>query len=975
MIVAPVPNASEMTSTPSQNGPEIEHAEVNNQETGDDWATVEVKRSSRKKNTTPRPMHNNTQHSEFHNTSKKQRGFRNTGIPAKTKKVNRKIVDEVLSSIVERVADEEEARKAKTAVPSPPRVVNSWRNGPPGAKTQQPQVPLSFAAALKAKPTMRDVVAGTHSSRFAGHKTPADRKETQTSTAADPKEHDTPKKPPVVKRTKTTVNSADQNTAPTYQETVSAMSNTSAVPNGSKFDPPTVTNERKSDSSTGFTDEAPQNLDREVAQKDEPIDATPPLPTLLSPENASSATSSVASSLEVTHTRHVHHHHRSPSAADTNDVGYHLLDVCDRLSRDMSLFMSRRALALTIRRRERGALLAALQDCVSEIWPNQCHVQLYGSCATQLDLPASDIDVVVVGFDRQDSGGSPSHGPQSLSQTKSASSESIGTTQSTEELSAEEAQKAPRSSSSQLSAERVMRLAADLESKPWAVRVKAIPGATVPVVKVLADPSRLGHSSGSGEWMERHQHLAAQAAAASGQGPTEDSGKEKETGTEDDSYPRTSLLPWRGSDVMKGLLSLDITFDGIEHGGVGSTEYSAFVVSQLSAPYNVHPDATPFVQVLMVMKELLAQRKLNEPYFGGLSSYALLLLLLALVREREIIRAEIDRCELQKASISCSAELNGGVASGIAAEDRGASKAGQSTPTHWHSPPAMEYGSTSPWDRTGLQSTSSSVSNKVRTTSRNPSPSSWASIARKDHDSTNKTETSKPSPDPTGLPQKLSYAKAAKRRQRQSIPPQESNDSTTSPHESLQDENGTGESSCVTPTCFPQGYNDIVEVLCSGETTAGKLLMHFLLYYGQHFDPQTTAIDFRMEYPNHSTQFAYFSSFTARRTPGTIDPVTGMLTVDPIVVYDPLYYGSDINVARRCYEWRQVRWIFAQSYATLANAVERSKTPPATPTTSSQTPPPNGARTKESSSSVYNPEDSMDANDPSSSLLRCLLSF
>jgi hypothetical protein len=33
--------------------------------------------------------------------------------------------------------------------------------------------------------------------------------------------------------------------------------------------------------------------------------------------------------------------------------------------------------------------------------------------------------------------------------------------------------------------------------------------------------------------------------------------------------------PWRGADVMKWSLSLDITFEGPEHGGIASTEFSA----------------------------------------------------------------------------------------------------------------------------------------------------------------------------------------------------------------------------------------------------------------------------------------------------------------------------------------------------------------------------------------------------------------
>jgi hypothetical protein len=93
-----------------------------------------------------------------------------------------------------------------------------------------------------------------------------------------------------------------------------------------------------------------------------------------------------------------------------------------------------------------------------------------------------------------------------------------------------------------------------------------------------------------------------------------------------------------------------------------------------------------------------------------------------------------------------------------------------------------------------------------------------------------------------------------------------------------------------------------------------------------------------------------------------------MLTVDPIVVYDPLEGAENNNVARRCFAWNSVRWIFAQSYATLSSAVERSATPPTTP----------GGKPSlatDGNPSPYNPDDVGDLMDPSSPLLRCLLSF
>jgi hypothetical protein len=178
------------------------------------------------------------------------------------------------------------------------------------------------------------------------------------------------------------------------------------------------------------------------------------------------------------------------------------------------------------------------------------------------------------------------------------------------------------------------------------------------------------------------------------------------------------------------------------------------------------------------------------------------------------------------------------------------------------------------------------------------------------------------------------------------------------------------------PSFYPQGYNDVIEVLCSGETTAGKLLMHFLLYYGQHFDAQSTAIDIsgkhERDFGGHVSPYSYYSPFIPRRSAGVIDPVTGMLTVEPIVIYDPLEGAENNNVARRCFAWSSVRWVFAQSYATLSSAVERSSTPPTTPGGAGKT---SVATESNLSDAIPSSEMMGDLMDPSSPLLRCLLSF
>jgi hypothetical protein len=181
------------------------------------------------------------------------------------------------------------------------------------------------------------------------------------------------------------------------------------------------------------------------------------------------------------------------------------------------------------------------------------------------------------------------------------------------------------------------------------------------------------------------------------------------------------------------------------------------------------------------------------------------------------------------------------------------------------------------------------------------------------------------------------------------------------------------------PSFFSQGYTDIIEVLCSGETTAGKLLMHFLLYYGQHFDAQATAIDLSGKhervFTGHGLPYSYFSPYIPRRTTGTIDPVTGMLTVDPIVVYDPLEGAEHNNVARRCFAWNSVRWIFAQSYATLSSAVERSATPPTTPAGRGSSCALNSTEANAGGPSQITEDTGGDQLDSTSPLLRCLLSF
>ena len=817
---------------------------------------------------------------------------------------------------------------------------------------------------------------------------------------------------------------ADQSTAPTYQETVSALSSTSnTVENGINAvvkhkQEITYTNGsapiNQQNASVAKIENGGGSIDAEtVTHPPDRVPANnnsspnhslrspvPPLPTLLSPENANSTTSSVASSLEAPHGRH-HHLHHAPSPDDHNAVGYHLLDVCDRLSQDIALFMKSRAQAVSLRRNERAVLLGALQEVVSGIWSNACRVELYGSCATLLDLPSSDLDVVIIGLDNRSSGvfswkNAGDVTPPTATRSKSEGAVDESGLKSSPQSTTPTAPPPPYIPVYSANAHRVMRLSAAIERLPWAVQVKSIPNATVPVIKILADPSKIPGFSTSSEWQGYSTQSAEQGYGGS---TTSSVGSPADS---NGSAAARAYQPWRGSDLMNGLISLDITFQGPEHGGIGSTDYSWHVVNRFCQEMGIpNPDDTPFVQCLMVLKELLVQRKLNEPYSGGLSSYALLLLLTALMRERAAIRGELERVEQHRQTASLAAsggimtpapqegansqqtayqisEMSSHGKAGATETKSSGSEDGRKTP--------LAKGTSTSWASVARNSEPTAISegdsqNRSQQQEEQRKPISFADVVGKSSASSQSASTfgatkdmgsvqqTAPSPQKSGAWQtnknweRRSHQGSAdaqtssgKAGQNKAKNPGHHNSRSISSHTGS--ENGSiGNSNAndvksdvyphrvimehqfhpqqqqydpnLVPSFFPQGFDDVIEVLCLGETTSGKLLMHFLLHYGQYFDASTTAIDisgkhervFNTPYP---TPYSYTTPFIERSAPESIDPHTGMLVVDHIVIYDPLEGAEKHNVARRCFAWHQVRWIFAQSYATLSSAVEKS---------------------------------------------------
>merc|ERR1712238_273176 len=546
-------------------------------------------------------------------------------------------------------------------------------------------------------------------------------------------------------------------------------------------------------------------------------------------------------------------------------------------------------------------------------------------------------------------------------------------------------------------------------------------------------------------------------------------------------------MGWRGADVVNGLLKVDITFEGPEHGGIWSTVFSKQVVQDFSNETGLSPECTPHVQVLMVLKELLAQRRLNEPFSGGLSSYALLLLVISMIGERSIIREELEKTELQRKVVAAgggnsvlrSPSLDSRESEVTERRTELSEKSHEKVTQTKHEDTGPKYtqlASHGKEDRidatlrnslsaksTGKSQESSkstewkgklgkpeqfktikkagAVSSLIATSRKASVQSSWASVARNsastpnlpalegnqdnlekvnlesnitshstDAASTNDRKVSikpgsfadavtKGKPVPivhvTSIPKKTTSVSrkdeekkrieekqigtpCSIRNQFSSVKGSAKNN-TNEPSKSQPKENVvTSEQSKVTSTpmtdtsSFPQGFHDVIEVLCSGETTPGKLLMHFLLFYGQHFESQSTAIDYSGTHQREAVAingYSIRSSYLQRRTAGSYDPVTGMLTVDPIVVYDPLEGAENNNVARSCFAWSSIRWVFAQSYMTLSSAAEMNATTN------------EGTRNRATSSvGVEGPTYRRDESghvvvDPSSPLLELLLSF
>lgn len=194
------------------------------------------------------------------------------------------------------------------------------------------------------------------------------------------------------------------------------------------------------------------------------------------------------------------------------------------LSRDLSEMTASLDAMVKERRAWQMAVINATRSCIACLWPG-ARVEVFGSFATSLCAPSSDIDLVVCDV---------------VSHYESVMTKSQ-----------------PRNST-------LLILAEHLRSQPWVFTVVAVESTAVPIIKVKAAFEELGTSG----------------------------------------------------------VNMDISFDSPSHRGLVTCAFVKGLVAE-------YPTLPPLV---LILKQFLVMKGLNDPYTGGLSSYGLVLMIVSVLQ-------------------------------------------------------------------------------------------------------------------------------------------------------------------------------------------------------------------------------------------------------------------------------------------------------------------------------------------------------
>ncbi|CAN0015243.1 unnamed protein product, partial [Scytosiphon promiscuus] len=249
--------------------------------------------------------------------------------------------------------------------------------------------------------------------------------------------------------------------------------------------------------------------------------------------------------------------------AERMEYEYNLMVSC--LDRNVERFMQKLGRAMRPRRRAWSQVIARLRELVVGIW-EEAKVEMYGSCFTGLELPSSDVDVVVCGINGMKYSYGSSRAGYSGMQTVA----------------------------------NLQKLANVLQEQSWVRGMKVIETAAVPVIKILADPVSNGSK---GHFM------------------FDEGGGGRDM--------------WLGGGSGLDYIPLDISFESPQHGGIASSNWVRDCIQ--GGKYGF---ALPAV---MVLKEVLCQRGLNQPWSGGLSSYSLINMMITVLQRAEVERARARR--------------------------------------------------------------------------------------------------------------------------------------------------------------------------------------------------------------------------------------------------------------------------------------------------------------------------------------------
>ena len=308
-----------------------------------------------------------------------------------------------------------------------------------------------------------------------------------------------------------------------------------------------------------------------------------------------------------------------------------------------------------------------------------------------------------------------------------------------------------------------------------------------------------------------------------------------------------NLTSWRGADTNNNLLAVDISFEGKEHGGITSSQF---------VEKKIKEDTDGILtEVTLVLKEFLAQKKMNEPFTGGLSSYALLLMTVSVVKQATW-RLSVLKQRRRK----------------------------QQQPEESANP---------------LTSSPSDSSGTTLIADLQPT---WAEMIlparRADQQYETTSYRSSNASSPTMLVSDLVIRPSLTQDSDQEVP-----------DDGLLVDEGDA---------FGFDWAIIDDIYLKSCESSGELklhssavLLHFLFYYGSQFDCLKHVI--QAETTSHGLPSSRTDDLTR------LDEVTGLPNYDPIVIRNPLFKGAAElnNVAKSCFAWSSLRWFFMQAFTTL----------------------------------------------------------